>query len=128
MAMFTVYGDASGSDPALPILALGGFISTVQQWEEFCKRWPKVLASGSVSAYHAADLESRKGEFARWGEKKKLRFQILACQTLARYVAAGVASVIKERTLKHTKFIGIKFPKESPQTTTSFVSMISLKT
>jgi hypothetical protein len=94
MAMFIVYGDASGSDPALPILALGGFISTVQQWEEFCKQWPKVLASGSVGVYHAADLESRKGEFARWSEKKKLKFQILAYQTLARYVAVGIASVV----------------------------------
>jgi hypothetical protein len=114
MAMFTVYGDASGSDPALPILALGGFISTVQQWEEFCKQWPKVLASGSVSVYHAADLESRKGEFARWSEKKKLRFQILAYQTLARYVAAGVASVVVRADFEAHKIHWDKVPQGKP--------------
>lgn len=33
MAMFTVYADASGGEPAQDVLVVGGFIASVEQWE-----------------------------------------------------------------------------------------------
>ncbi len=116
MAMLTVYGDASGSGPDRPVIVVGGFISTVQQWSLFNEQWGKVLAKGPVEVYHATDLEADppQGEFRGWKEPRVQKFRTLAYQTLAPFVAAGISSGLVKSDFEDLKIRWHKIPQGKP--------------
>jgi hypothetical protein len=93
MAMFSVYFDAS-KDRHERILSIGGFIATVEQWEEFQREWCALLKTGPVSMMHATDLENLYGEFKGWSFEKKLQFQKIAYGIIRRRVEVGIAASV----------------------------------
>lgn len=104
MAMLTVYGDASGSQPDRAIIVVAGFISTVEQWALFNEEWgSRVLAKGPIDVYHAADLEGGYDEFQGWKPKRRSRFQRLAYRVLSPFVMAGISSGLVKQDFETLK-------------------------
>lgn len=111
MAMLTVYGDASGCDPAQPTLVLGGFLSTVEQWDLFNKKWLEVLRIVPTDNYHATDLEHA---IKRWKAGKLERFQNLVAKTIKDFVAVGIATAIIKEDFEALKIRWHRIPQGKP--------------
>jgi hypothetical protein len=132
MAILTVYGDASGSAPDRPIIVIGGFVSTVEQWASFNEHWGRVLASGPVEVYHSTDLEGfpPRGEFQGWKAKRIEKFRTLAYKTLREYVAVGVSTALVKADYEALKIRWHKIRQGKPANhyyfcVNDFVAMVS---
>jgi hypothetical protein len=90
--MITAYFDESGThgnqkvDP--PVLSIGCYASTGEQWALFNREWQAVLDEAGVEYFHVTTFESRFGDYAGWTNKKRIR------------VYAGLQGVIKRRVKK----------------------------
>jgi hypothetical protein len=101
MAIFSVYADASGGDPAQEGIVVGGFIAAVEQWDSFSKDWQAVLANGPLDIYHAADVEDAERLWG-WTKEHKSRVQEFAYKTIGFRVECGVSTaLIKADFNKH---------------------------
>jgi hypothetical protein len=72
--MFTVYCDASGHPDSTRVLAVAGFIATVDQWLEFERNWKETLIKFGVTSLHMKNFAHSSGEFSGWkGDEAKRR-------------------------------------------------------
>jgi len=90
--MITAYFDESGThgnqkvDP--PVLSIGCYVSTDEQWTLFNREWQAVLDEAGVECFHVTTFESRFGGYAGWTDEKRKR------------VYAGLQGIIKRRVKK----------------------------
>ena len=68
------YFDESGTHASADVCTVGGFYATHEQWEPF-EVLREQLEDAGVSSYHAADLESLRGEFQHLTREEKVRLQ-----------------------------------------------------
>jgi hypothetical protein len=73
-----VYLDASGTAADTPVLAVGGFVATEEQWGEFERAWVAALADEGVAEVHMKELAHWRGEFESWGRDEERRARFLA--------------------------------------------------
>jgi len=71
--MLRAYFDRS-EVPKYGVLAVGGWLTTVERWERFEQNWREVLDSFGVSHLHMTDYESGHEEFQGWIPAKKAEF------------------------------------------------------
>jgi hypothetical protein len=72
--MFTVYCDASGHPDSTRVLAVAGFIATVDQWLKFECNWKDTLGKFGVTSLHMKHFAHSSGEFSGWkGDEDKRR-------------------------------------------------------
>lgn len=86
MVMLTVYADESGTDGRSPIVAVGGYVSEVPQWDDFQKAWnempwPRNYQISNLSARRrrvaevlAAKMSSRSIRCCGWVSFSQLAF------------------------------------------------------
>jgi hypothetical protein len=69
--MLTFYVDDSYRDG---ILAMGGYLAHVDQWQRFEKEWAARLREAGVKVFHATAFFNFQGEFRGWDRKRHLKF------------------------------------------------------
>ncbi|MGD1094541.1 MAG: hypothetical protein ABSB35_21430 [Bryobacteraceae bacterium] len=60
LSAFTCYFDASGTQHDQPALAVGGFMSTAEQWLEFEAAWKARLFKGGLKYFHRKELNLKR--------------------------------------------------------------------
>lgn len=73
--MLRTYFDASVKQNQ-PLVAVAGYIATVNQWEKFECDWRLTLAHHNAPYMHMREIcsQSKKSPFAKWGENKRATF------------------------------------------------------
>jgi hypothetical protein len=75
--LITTYLDDSGTDPANPVAATGGFIAPNFQWNKFTKEWRAAMAvpGDEFACMHISECVAgnQKSEFRDWSLEKKRR-------------------------------------------------------
>lgn len=74
VAFFETYFDESGTHDDSLVTCVGGISAKRSSWISICNQWGCVLKKYNVKAYHASDLNVRKGEFLGWDEDKRKSF------------------------------------------------------
>lgn len=87
-AMLTVYLDESGTDGRSPIVLVGGYVSTVERWENFAKEWKQMKTLAGIESYHATDLDTGKD----WGRSD---MEVLAAKLIHKYTLFGVLDYVE---------------------------------
>ena len=89
--MLIAHIDESGTHDKAKSIAVGGLVARASAWSKFSKAWGKVLKDAGASYYHAAELESLKGEYRHWTNAKKVAFQKDLIREVRRATSYGVA-------------------------------------
>lgn len=96
--MITAYFDESGThgnqNVYPPVLSIGCYVSTDQQWKLFKQEWQEVLHDAGIEYFHAAKFESRFGEYAGWTDEKRKRIYGRLQGIIKRRVKKGIAACI----------------------------------
>lgn len=70
--MLTGYFDGSGNARDTSAFVVGGYISTVKQWEKFSTDWQSCLDKFGVDCFHMREFAHSIGRFKAWkGEQAK---------------------------------------------------------
>lgn len=107
MAMFTFYGDESYAENT-NAYAVGGYIATVEQWEEWGREWQQFGAEEGFTILHKRLLETNvKGSAFEWPnltaeekQLKKIRINSRACDIILRRVNAGFTAAVSKAEWK----------------------------
>ena len=59
------------NDPLIYTVAC--YLSPVEQWKKFGRKWKDVLAEAGIEAFHMNRYENRIGEYADWSESKRIK-------------------------------------------------------
>lgn len=96
--MITAYFDESGShanQDGVPVLSLGCYISTAEQWEHFAKEWREILNEYKIACFHAVDYENPFcKDYENWDKGKKVWFYQRLQTVIKRRVKKGIAICI----------------------------------
>ena len=65
LAMYTAYFDASGT-LGEPVMAVAGYVTTVEHWEKFDCGWRIALAHDNVAYFHMKEFAGCRGAFKNW--------------------------------------------------------------
>ena len=95
--MITAYLDESGThrnqDVVPPMLSLGCYISTQEQWGYFNREWQEVLDEAGLDRFfHVNKFENRKREYADWTDEKRLKIYKMLQGIIKRRVKKGIAA------------------------------------
>jgi hypothetical protein len=66
MTWLTSYCDAAGHPKGKHALAVGGYVSSVQQWLRFEKAWKRTLEKVGIEVFHMADFMACREGFENW--------------------------------------------------------------
>jgi hypothetical protein len=91
-----LYGffDESGTHDGARVLALGGWVGTEEDWEDFQTHWDAALAKHGVSAFHFSKCENGRGEFEGWSSSKKARLTEDLIRVICRHNIQGFCGAI----------------------------------
>ena len=56
----------AGGDDATPVLTVGGFASSVKDWDDFSLQWKTRLAQDKIDFFRAVDAAHFRGPFQHW--------------------------------------------------------------
>lgn len=93
MIKLTAYFDESGTDGRSPIVAVGGYISTNELWNEFQNEWNQFLSNNDIEVFHSTDLQSGYRAFTKekgWSKKRAESAMRIADKLISKYVLYGV--------------------------------------
>jgi hypothetical protein len=94
MAMLTAHFDESGKDGKSPILLVGGYLSTVERWEEFQREWQQFLIDEHIEKYHTTDILARQKEFKSWTSERVNQVFRKVDDLTMKHTLAGVAGYV----------------------------------
>jgi hypothetical protein len=86
--------DESGTHASAKILALGGWIASIAEWESFQKQWDKALRAAGASTFRFADFDNSRGVFEGWGAWRKENLITELFKILRRHDLRGVSAAI----------------------------------
>lgn len=96
--MVTAYFDESGThhnqNVYPPMLSIGCYVSTEEQWALFKREWQEVLLEAGVEYFHANKFESSFGEYKDWTGEKRKRVCGRLQGVIKRRVKKGIAACI----------------------------------
>lgn len=101
MASFAAFFDESGTHGS-PVLALAGYLATVEQWTEFSREWGEALNQESLTHFHMSKFEARRGEFTGWDKERRLRLQKRLIGIIKRRVNVGIFCALNLRDYEET--------------------------
>jgi hypothetical protein len=94
MALRAVF-DESGIDPKGPAFVMGGFLSTVEEWQRAADAWIACLHQRpSIKTFHHYESQNRCGEFRGWKEEDADAKVLSLAQTIARFGLQGFVTII----------------------------------
>jgi hypothetical protein len=89
------YFDESGTHGAQsPVVIVGGFLATVEQWAAYERDLTSLMAEFGVRKFHAKDFRQTKGDFKGWLRNKKAQFNSHFLQLADQHLAFGVSTVL----------------------------------
>lgn len=100
-----------------PVMAMGGFLSRADEWEDFDRRWcGTLLYSHNVTHSHSVDLIHRKNEFKDWTNDRHNEFVLGARELMNAHLNVGFVAVLRRDDYrKHYK--ALPKPKKIPEDT-----------
>jgi hypothetical protein len=107
--IWTVLADEAGTHGPSPLIAMGGFLSTAEQWEKFDCAWADHLSRFNLPYSHGHELVQRH-------EGKHNEFVLSAHGLINQYLGAGFVAVLRKGDYKKYYRSGQK-PKKLPQDT-----------
>ena len=60
---YNAYVDESGTHDGSPVVALAGYLSTYQGWNDFEDQWNRIMRRFRVNDFHMTDFETHHAEF-----------------------------------------------------------------
>ncbi len=95
-AMYTVYGDASGSEDRDRATVVACFMHSVQGWIEWDIEWQELLKAYDVPYLHMREFAHSVGPFAKWKGDERIRRAFLgnALDIIVRSGAMNFATVV----------------------------------
>lgn len=86
--------DESGIHDAAKVMALGGWVASIETWESFQDQWASVLKSAGASVFRFSDLDNNHGEFKGWSPWRKRNLMEDLFKILRRHDLQGVCAAI----------------------------------
>lgn len=101
MLMLSAYFDETGVSEDSEVYAVGGYLATVESWEEFARLWGRMIYEARIPFYHASELEAfwKSKRYRQLIAKRDelVRLQKQALTLVHAFVPKGVfVSVIKK--------------------------------
>lgn len=96
--MLQCYLDDSGSRD-LPVVTLGGFLSTLDQWEGLEPRLNAIMDDAGVPVFHAMEFHRTKPPFADWKRIRKRSFAEEVFSACHGHILFGRSWTLKRQTL-----------------------------
>src|ERR1700728_3782608 len=94
MAM-TGFFDESGTHGAeSPVVIVGGFLASVEQWEAYEHDLATLFAEYGVKKFHAKDFRGRKGDFKDWPTSKRAKFNSRFLRLADQHLACGLSTML----------------------------------
>jgi hypothetical protein len=95
-------------------MAMGGFLSLADKWEDFDQRWNgTLLYSHNLSHSHTVDLIHRKNEFKGWTDERHNEFVLGARELMNEHLNAGFVAVLR-RDDYHKHYKALPKPRKPP--------------
>ena len=112
--IWTVYIDEADSHGA-PVMAMGGFLSLADEWEDFDQRWTgTLLYSHNLSHSHTVDLVHRKNEFRGWDNSRHNEFVLGARELINAHLIAGFVAVLRRDDYR-SHYKSLPKPRKPPE-------------
>lgn len=97
MVMLAGYFDESGMDGQSPVVAVGGYVSTVDLWEEFQKEWKPFLKKNGLEYLHVTDLLSPLSKLRKekgWDDAEAQQIMQKADHIIEKYTLFGAVATV----------------------------------
>jgi hypothetical protein len=92
--MFRAYFDRSELVNPASVLAVGGYVTSDEEWAKFESAWKVVLDEFGVSMFHMVEYECRHGEFKEWTNDTRTAFIGKLIDVVHQHAMAGIAPAI----------------------------------
>jgi hypothetical protein len=96
------YFDESGTHHASLCAAVGGYISTEEQWELFSIKWNQELANWKIPFFHMSDFSTRAGVYASWTEIERRDRLSRLIYLINQHTIASVGSVVSREDFSNS--------------------------
>lgn len=110
--ILTAYLDESGTGGS-PLLSVGGFLATAEQWESFESRLHELQETYGFRTFHGKDLKAKRGEFSRWSTEKVLKLVIELDDLARNHLLVGAVAPLNMERYKREYRDGPK-PRHAP--------------
>lgn len=114
--VWTVYLDETGTHRPSPIVCLGGFLASAEQWQAFDQEWSNLRAAHNLDYSHAVQLAHGKGQFKGWSNARRDDFITGAREVMNKNLSAGFAAILR-RDDYNDYYKSQKKPKKIPEDT-----------
>jgi hypothetical protein len=98
MSEYATYLDASG-DKDNEMIAIGGFISSVAQWDLFQNEWQEILHGAGVTHFHRKNFTAKKPPFndPKWEDEVNVckPFMTALVQTIVRNMRFQILNILR---------------------------------
>lgn len=99
------YMDESGTHDQSDVIAVAGYLSTYEGWDEWFKEWDPMMRHYAVKDFHMNQFEARRGEFDwrnywwwPWADETRVRFIERVTNICQRHTIIGLGcAVIREQ-------------------------------
>lgn len=95
------YMDESGTHDQSDVVAVAGYLATVDQWNRFEEEWNRVMRHFCVEDFHMTDFEARQKEFAHrnyWTPEIRERFIERVTAVCQQHTLVGLGcAVVREQ-------------------------------
>lgn len=94
MAMKGFFDESGTHGAESPVVIVGGFLATVQQWDAYERDLKALFDEYGVKKFHAKDFRGRKNDFKGWPQPRKAKFNSRFLQMADQHLACGVSAVL----------------------------------
>jgi hypothetical protein len=94
MAMIGYFDESGTHGRESPLMAVAGFLASVEQWGDYQRDLGSLLAEYEVKTFHAKDFRGRKNDFKGWPTPKRARFNSRFLRLADEHLACGLATIL----------------------------------
>ena len=94
MAMRGFFDESGTHGAELPVVIVGGFLATVEQWDAYERDLKALFDEYRVKKFHAKDLRAHKGDFKGWPTPRRATFTSRFLKLADDHLACGFATVL----------------------------------
>ena len=94
MAMKGFFDESGTHGAESPVVIVGGFLATVEQWDAYERDLKVLLDDYGVKKFHAKELRQTKGDFKGWPRARKAKFNSRFLQMADEHLSCGISTVL----------------------------------
>ena len=113
MAMKGFFDESGTHGADSPVVIVGGFIATIEQWDAYEHDLKALLDEYRVKKFHAKDLRGRKGDFKGWPTQRRATFTSRFLRLADDHLACGFATVLSSDSYHQIYRNGQNFPNRT---------------